>query len=284
MASAAAGQDGPRRRSIPAEPTSAWWRLASFIGRQGMALALLLWDVLRALWPREFLNRLWQKVGNKSRLRLKLGLGAAALTAPVWLLNLAVAFFGHTVVFPLSPFFLREKASALSSYAAHGSLCWWRGHPDVDGLVAQAEALRHLPRELLAAVVEVESGGRPHRISPAGAMGLGQLMPDTARMLGVSDPFDSAANIDGAARLLASHLDRYRGNLRLAVAAYNAGPGAVRGRVPDNGETPAYVAKVLAVRSARLTLKKLAPRERATPGDRVMPRPLALGREAAGQP
>jgi soluble lytic murein transglycosylase-like protein len=115
-------------------------------------------------------------------------------------------------------------------------------------------------------------------------------MPDTARMLGVSDPFDSAANIDGAARLLASHLDRYRGNVRLAVAAYNAGPGAVRGRVPDNGQTVEYVAKVLAVRSALRTLKKIAPREKAAPRDRTSPRekaaprPLTLVRLARSEP
>ena len=76
-------------------------------------------------------------------------------------------------------------------------------------------------------------------------MGLGQLMPDTARMLGVSDPFDTEDNIDGAARLMASHLARYRRRLPLAIAAYHAGPGAVRGRVPQNGQTPGYVAKVM---------------------------------------
>ena len=88
-------------------------------------------------------------------------------------------------------------------------------------------------------------------------MGLGQLMPDTARMLGVSDPFDTEANIDGAARLMASHLARYRRRLPLAIAAYHAGPGAVRGRVPQNGQTPGYVAKVMR------TYDDLRPREPA---------------------
>jgi soluble lytic murein transglycosylase-like protein len=141
------------------------------------------------------------------------------------------------------------------SYAAHRPLCALIGHPETADLVARAEVREKLPRGLLAAVIQTESGGRPHRISPTGAMGPGQLMPGTARMLGVSDPFDSEANIDGAARLLADHLARF-GKIRLAVAAYNAGPGAVRGRVPDNGETPGYVAKVME------TYRELRPRPR----------------------
>ena len=171
----------------------------------------------------------------------------ATVLTPIWLINIAVAFFGHTVVFPLSPFFLRQKVSALSSYGIHRPLCFLRDHPELAPLVASAASRERLPRGLLAAVIQVESGGRPHRISSAGAMGLGQLMPATARGLGVADPFDSAANVDGAARLLSQHLTRFR-NVRLALAAYNAGPGAVRGRrVPDNGETVQYVSKVMRV-------------------------------------
>jgi soluble lytic murein transglycosylase-like protein len=237
--------------------------VAGFAWRQLIALFTLLWDMARALWPQQWLVQTWRRIGNKRQIRVKLLLGAVLLTSPIWLLNLAVAFFGNSVVFPLSPYFLREKAAALAIYAAHRPLCWLRGHPDIEAEVARAEARQHLPRALLAAIVHVESGGHPHRISSAGAMGPGQLMPSTARLLGVGDPFDTAANVDGAARLLADHLDRYHGNIRLAVAAYNAGPGAVRGRVPDNGQTPAYVAKVLAVRSALRTLDKVAPRRLA---------------------
>lgn len=99
---------------------------------------------------------------------------------------------------------------------------------------------------LLAAVAKVESGFNPAAISPAGARGLMQLMPGTARSLGV-DPADPAQAVDGAARLLAGHL-RQLGSLPLALAAYNAGPGAVSryGGVPPYPETQAYVRKVLA--------------------------------------
>lgn len=99
---------------------------------------------------------------------------------------------------------------------------------------------------LLEAVAEVESGMDPTAVSPAGARGLMQLMPATAAGLGVEDPFDPAQAIDGAARLLRSHLDRF-GSVELALAAYNAGPGAVsrHGGVPPYAETQAYVRRVL---------------------------------------
>jgi len=179
--------------------------------------------------------------------------------APLCLFNMTVAFFGNSVVFPLSPFFLRNKALALAYYACHRPLCLLDGHEPLAKQVALAEAKHHLPRGLLAAVIEVESKGRVHRISSAGAMGPAQLTPDTARLLQVSDPFDPASSIDGAARYLATQLGTFR-DVRLGVAAYNAGPGAIVGRaIPRNGETEHYVRKVMAVyrpgKSARLAAK-----------------------------
>jgi hypothetical protein len=166
---------------------------------------------------------------------------------PLALLNLAVGFFGNSWVFPLSPFFLRSKLSALGYYALHRPHCLLRGHDNLGADVARAERKHRLPRGLLAAIVEVESSGRVHRISYAGAMGPGQLMPGTARLLGVSDPFDPSEALDGSARYLAAQLGRFR-DVRLAVAAYNAGPGAiVQRRVPQNGQTEGYVRKVMAV-------------------------------------
>jgi soluble lytic murein transglycosylase-like protein len=162
-------------------------------------------------------------------------------------LNLAVAFFGRSLVFPLSPLFLREKARALAAYAAHRPRCLVDDHPALPPLIVAAEARHRLPRGLLAAVVQVESEGRVHRISPAGAMGPAQITADTARTLRLEDPFDPAESLDAAARFLASNLHHFR-DVKLAVAAYNAGPGAIVGRaVPQNGETEGYVRKVLAL-------------------------------------
>lgn len=112
--------------------------------------------------------------------------------------------------------------------------------------VYAAEAQYSLPSGLLDALVWTESRYNPMAISKAGAAGLGQLMPGTARDLGVSNRFDPKANILGAARYLRQMLDKF-GVVHLALAAYNAGPGAVEraGGIPRNGETPAYVREVL---------------------------------------
>lgn len=99
---------------------------------------------------------------------------------------------------------------------------------------------------LFQALVRVESSFNPNAVSPAGARGLAQLMPDTARELGVviDDPHD---NLDGGARYLLAQLETF-GSLDLALAAYNAGPEAVRkyGGIPPFAETRAYVVRVLA--------------------------------------
>jgi hypothetical protein len=167
------------------------------------------------------------------------------LLAPLCLLNLAVAFFGNSLVFPLSPFFLRNKVTALGHYALHRPHCLFTGHAGLDDEIRRAEKQHRLPRGLLAAIIQVESNGRVHRISAAGAMGPGQLTPATARRLGVADPFDPAVAIDGSARYLAAQLASFR-DVGLAVAAYNAGPGAiVNGTIPQNGETEVYVRKVM---------------------------------------
>ena len=164
---------------------------------------------------------------------------------PLVLLNLAVAFFGNTRVSPLSLSFLEEKVHALAAYARHRPACLLEGHPELEPLIRDTERRHRLPPGLLEALVQVESATQPHRISPAGAMGPGQLMPSTASLLRVEDPFDPAPAIDGSARYLAEQLARFRGNVKLAVAVYNAGPGNVDGRVPRNGETEFYVDKVL---------------------------------------
>jgi soluble lytic murein transglycosylase-like protein len=163
---------------------------------------------------------------------------------PLVLLNTSVAFFGSSVINPFSPFFLKEKWHALGAYAKHRPLCLLAGHQELGALADASEKKYGLPRGLMRAIVAVESGGRAHRISFAGAMGPAQLMPGTAALLGVSDPFDPEQAIDAGARYLSAQLKR-SGRVDLAVAAYNAGPGAVNGRIPQNGETELYVAKVM---------------------------------------
>jgi hypothetical protein len=118
------------------------------------------------------------------------------------------------------------------------------GRPYAGAIDAAATKAGIDPR-LLAAITQAESGFNPNALSGAGAIGLTQLMPGTAAGLGV-DPTDPAANLDGGACYISGQLDSF-GRVDLAVAAYNAGPGAVRqaGGVPDYPETQAYVRRVL---------------------------------------
>ncbi len=111
---------------------------------------------------------------------------------------------------------------------------------------ARLAAMTHgVPAEIFLKLVARESGWNPDAVSPKGAVGLAQLMPETAARLGV-DPTVPEENLDGGARYLRMMFDRF-GSWRLALAAYNAGPEAVEaaGGVPDYAETQAYVAAIL---------------------------------------
>jgi soluble lytic murein transglycosylase-like protein len=121
------------------------------------------------------------------------------------------------------------------------------GTKDLGAMAAEAAQRHGLDPDLVRAVVAVESGFRPDAVSPKGAQGLMQLMPRTARSLGVKDAFDPADNLDGGARHLRALVTRYGGDVKRALAAYNAGEGAVarHGGIPPFPETRAYVRKVL---------------------------------------
>jgi soluble lytic murein transglycosylase-like protein len=118
---------------------------------------------------------------------------------------------------------------------------------ELQSLVSSASARNAVEPALVNAVVMAESAGDPSAISTAGAQGLMQLMPGTSAGCGINNPFDPAQNVDCGSRYLHELMQRYNNNVQLAVAAYNAGPGAVdqyRG-VPPYAETRAYVSRVL---------------------------------------
>ena len=188
---------------------------------------------------------------------------------PICLVNLAVAWVGRCAVFPLSPFHLKYKIQALGAYAWHRPRCAFIDDAPLTGeLLARAEKANHLPCGLLGAIVQVESGGQPHRISSAGAMGPMQLIPPTARALGVSDPFDPEQAVDGAARYLHTQFATFH-SIRLAAAAYNAGPGSIVGHhVPQNGQTEIYVDRVMRALVFERHARCVPPRRPASPAPR----------------
>lgn len=121
------------------------------------------------------------------------------------------------------------------------------GRPYAD-LVAAAALANDVPQALLHALIKAESGYNPKARSPKGAAGLMQLMPDTAKEMGVKDVLDPKSNVQGGARYLKRMLTLFDNDITLAVAAYNAGPEAVLSRgkvVPPFAETRRYVPNVL---------------------------------------
>ncbi|MDA8213317.1 MAG: lytic transglycosylase domain-containing protein [Clostridia bacterium] len=118
---------------------------------------------------------------------------------------------------------------------------------DLDAIFENFASQYRLQPHLLKSVAKIESNFDPQAISKAGAQGIMQLMPKTAEGLGVKDTFDPIENIEGGAKYLRQLLDRFDNNISLALAAYNAGPGAVNkyGGIPPYKETQNYVKKVM---------------------------------------
>ena len=176
---------------------------------------------------------------------------AALRARGLWLLALGVtAFFGLAA--------MHRAKQPRSVDVAEASLQSTLRRPDdltnrspshrcCDAYLADAAEETGLPLELLRAVASVESNFNPRAVSPKGAIGVMQLMPSTARSLGVRDPYDPRENVLGGARYLKALYVRWNGDLTLTVASYNAGPFAVaRNRgVPPYRETQRYVQRVL---------------------------------------
>lgn len=120
---------------------------------------------------------------------------------------------------------------------------------EIDSLIEKYSSKNGLDKDFVKALVKQESGFNPNATSKCGAMGLMQLMPSTALGLGVSNAYDIEQNIAGGTKYLKSMIDRFNGDEKLALAAYNAGPNAVKkyGGIPPYQETQNYVKNVLSI-------------------------------------
>lgn len=138
-----------------------------------------------------------------------------------------------------------EKSDNPSFQAVFGSKIQ-SGSESMDAIFEEAADRYNISVDLLKAVAKAESGFNPNAVSKAGAIGVMQLMPATARSLGVTDPYDARQNIMGGAKYLKENLDRFNGNVSFALAAYNAGPNSVQkyGGIPPYSETQNYVKTV----------------------------------------
>jgi soluble lytic murein transglycosylase-like protein len=148
----------------------------------------------------------------------------------------------------------RSAAAEINRYLGHDtpqrSTSFQRGkqytEEDVDAAIEQAARRHNVDPDLVRAVIKVESNFNPNAVSRKGAMGLMQLMPQTARSLNVTNPFDPQQNVDAGVRHLKKLMESYGGDIKLSLAAYNAGSGAVArsAGVPHFAETRKYVKRI----------------------------------------
>lgn len=142
---------------------------------------------------------------------------------------------------------------------------------DYSQYIKRAASKYELEPELIKAVIKTESNGNHRAVSRKGAKGLMQLMPSTARDMNVSNPFDPKENIEGGTRYLKYLLERFKGNMTLALAAYNSGPGTVEkyGNIPPIDETRQYVKRIFNLYNGKKTYTfadaSVAPREKIAP-------------------
>ncbi len=150
---------------------------------------------------------------------------------------------------------LTDKASSIETVST-----------SMDAIFEEAAELYDVPLNLLKAMGKAESGFDANAVSSAGAQGVMQLMPATARSLGVEDPFDARSNIMGGAKYISQQLKKYNGNIDLALAAYNAGSGNVAkyGGVPPFKETRNYIQRIKGYMNTDLTTGKTVEGERVS--------------------
>jgi soluble lytic murein transglycosylase-like protein len=158
----------------------------------------------------------------------------------------------HFTNAPSDPRYRRMGIAPTSSGTAEGFFRLPRtleASPSLTEMIRTAAQRHGVSEQIVSAVIRVESGFNARAVSRKGARGLMQLMPSTAAILGVRDSFDPMDNIDGGVRHLRGLLDRFGNNLSLALAAYNAGEGAVttHGGIPPYPETQAYVGRILSL-------------------------------------
>ena len=162
-----------------------------------------------------------------------------------WVAALAAAWLGaYAQAEPLEPAFLIQCRLMTPVTAAIAKI-----EAPFSRIVETASRAHGVEGRLVHAVIWAESSYNPKAVSPSGAAGLMQLMPETAKRYGVRDTFDPAQNIDGGVKHLKGLLDQFDGDLELVVAAYNAGANAVvraGNRIPPYPQTAAYVPKVIA--------------------------------------
>ena len=137
-----------------------------------------------------------------------------------------------------------ERAKRVSR--SRSSISGKTSYDELKDVIAECAEKYNVDQELIRAMIQVESGWSTDAVSNKGAQGLMQLMPRTAAMLGVDDPFDPAQNIDGGTRYISDLTDKYRGDIEKALAAYNAGPARVdSGNIPEVSKR--YVKNIMAI-------------------------------------
>lgn len=268
---AGGGYEGPlaHRMGKPMRPdtAAAFDRLAAAARRAGLQLSITSGYRSDAEQARLFAanpNPKWVAPPGRSLHRLGTELDLGPPSAYGWLAANARRF-GFVKRYSWEPwhFGLVRTGAAAGGGGRRGDPASWEppggdpGHarhrlpsfvpPRFHDEIARAALRSNVPMALLAAQLYAESGFNPFARSPAGAEGIAQFMPGTARAYGLSNPYDPAAAIDAQARMMSDLLKRFGGRIALALAAYNAGPAAVEraGGLPPFAETRAYVARIL---------------------------------------